>query len=64
MPVIAQLIGIAFIVPGVVTIYRRRARASPEGEDEREYRGVSAVLLGILWIVPGGIIVRYPNLLF
>jgi hypothetical protein len=48
--------GAALIVAGVVAIARQRAKASPEGEDERPYEGGPAVLLGALWVVMGAAI--------
>jgi hypothetical protein len=46
-------LGAALIVAGIVAIARQRAKASPEGEDERPYEGGPAVMLGALWMAIG-----------
>ncbi len=46
-------LGAAFILAGFVAIARQHTRASAEGEDERPYRGASAVMLGAAWILLG-----------
>ena len=44
MSIVAQLFGLILIASGLVAIFRRRARGSPEFETEREYQGRSAVM--------------------
>jgi amino acid transporter len=61
--VAAQLFGLILIASGVVAIFRRKARGSSEFEDERDYKGRSAIILGILWIVLGVAFVLYPSLM-
>jgi hypothetical protein len=51
MSIIAQRFGLILIASGVVAIFRGKARGSSEFEGERDYRGRSAVILGIVWIV-------------
>jgi hypothetical protein len=63
MSLIAQLFGFILIASGVVAILRRKARGSSEFEDERDYQGRSAVILGIVWIVLGVGLVLYPSLM-
>jgi hypothetical protein len=59
----AKLFGLILIACGLVAISRRRAKGSPDFENERDYRGRSAVILGIVWIVLGVASVLFPNLL-
>jgi len=63
MSVVAQLFGLILIASGLVAIFRRRAKGSPEFEDERVYRGRSAVVLGIVWIVLGMAFILFPSLM-
>ena len=63
MSVIAQLFGLILIASGFVAIFRRRARGSLEFKDERDYRGRSAVMVGIVWIVLGIAFVLFPELM-
>jgi len=63
MSIVAQLFGLILIASGFVAIFRRRAKGSPEFEDERGYRGRSAVMLGIVWIVLGVAFVLFPALM-
>jgi len=63
MSVIAQFLGVVLIASGLVAIFRRSAKGSPEFEDERGYRGRSAVMLGIVWIVLGAAFLLFPALM-
>jgi uncharacterized membrane protein HdeD (DUF308 family) len=63
MSVVAQLFGLILIASGVVAIIRRKAKGSAEFEDERDYRGRAAVILGIVWIVLGAAFMLYPSLM-
>jgi hypothetical protein len=49
--------GIYLIFIGIRALVRRTAWASPEGADEREHKGIQAVLLGAVWIVLGLILI-------
>ena len=51
--VIGVMLGVALIVSGAAAIVRGETWASPEGEAERPYEGISAVMLGVLWILLG-----------
>ena len=63
MAVLARLFGLIVIACGVVAIVRRKAKGSAEFEDERDYRGRSAAILGIVWIVLGVAFLLYPSLM-
>jgi hypothetical protein len=52
-------LGAALILAGFVAIGRQQASASAEGEDERPYRGASAVMLGAVWILLGAGVVAF-----
>ena len=51
--VIGVMLGVGLIVSGAAAIIRRETMASPDGEVERPYEGVSAMMLGVVWIVLG-----------
>ena len=51
--VFAVILGVSLCVSGILAVWRRSTRASPEGEDMREYIGQSALTLGLLWILLG-----------
>jgi hypothetical protein len=51
--------GAVVIAQGVLAIGRGWAKASPEGEDERPYRGWKARVLGIVWIVLGVVLIFF-----
>lgn len=59
----ARLFALLLIISGIIAIVRQRATASPEFEDEREYRGPAATRLGMLWIALGAAIALFPDLL-
>jgi len=63
MSKVAQLFGLLLIASGLVAIFRRSAKGSPEFEDERGYAGRSSVMLGIVWIVLGFAFVLFPTLM-
>jgi|GEM_PF-2251258 len=50
---IPVIIGLVLIFQGFKAIRKQSVFASPEGEDEREYRGVQALIIGLLWIAIG-----------
>jgi len=50
---IPVMLGLLLIFQGCRAISRQSVFASPEGEDEREYRGGQALFLGLLWIAIG-----------
>ena len=58
-----QVLDIDDKAAAVQTIIRRDARASGEFEPEREYRGHSAVLLGVVWMLLGAVFMAYPHLM-
>ena len=51
--VIGVMLGVGLIVSGAAAIIRGETWASPEGEAERPYEGISAVMLGVVWILLG-----------
>ncbi len=51
--IVGVALGVALIISGVAAIIRQETMASPDGEPERRYEGISATTLGALWIVLG-----------
>ena len=51
--VIGVMLGGVLVVSGIGAIIRQETMASPDGEPEQRYEGVSAMALGVLWIALG-----------
>ena len=51
--VIGVMLGVGLIISGGLAFIRQETMASPDGENERPYEGVSAMMLGVVWIVLG-----------
>ena len=52
-------LGAALSASGLAAIVRQRTKASPDGVDEQSYEGMSAAVLGVLWVVLGAGVVMF-----
>ncbi len=51
--IVRVVFGLVLICAGIRDLMRGRTWASREGESEREYKGASAIVLALIWILLG-----------